>query len=183
MIFTETPLAGAYIIDLEPRTDHRGFFARIWCQDEMAQHGLKGEIVQSNLGFSLKKGTLRGLHFQTAPYAEVKTVRCTRGAVYDVIVDLRPDSKTYKQWFGIELTPDNHKAIYVPEGFAQGWLALTDNSEIYYHTTQRYAPSAASGIRYDDPAFGIEWPIPITVISDQDRSWPDYDSRADQIVF
>jgi dTDP-4-dehydrorhamnose 3,5-epimerase len=136
--------------------------------------GLKSNLAQSNAGFSYKKGTLRGLHFQESPHAEVKIVRCSRGAVFDVIVDLRPDSPSYKRWFGVELDDENCKMIYVPEGVAQGYITLADNSEIYYHTTEFYHPESASGIRFDDPEFGIEWPIEIAVISEQDRSWPDY---------
>lgn len=174
MKVVETPLAGAYLLEPERIVDHRGFFGRIWCADELAEYGLVTEIAQTNVGFSHEPGTLRGLHFQRGEHAEVKLVRCTRGAVFDVIVDLRPDSATVGQWFGAELSESNHRMMYVPAGFAQGYLTLTPDAEIYYHTSQRYAPHAASGVRFDDPAFRIEWPHPIRVISDQDLNWPDY---------
>ena len=174
VIFTETKLKGAYLIDLERREDQRGFFARSWCRKEFEAHGLNLQQVQVNVGFSVKKGTLRGMHYQTVPFREVKVVRCTMGAVYDVIVDLRTDSPTHKQWIGAELDSGNHRMIYIPEGFAHGYQTLADNTEIYYQTSQFYAPEYARGSRYDDPAFGIEWPIPVTIISDADRSWPDY---------
>ena len=177
MIFSETNLQGAYVIEPKRIDDDRGFFGRIWCQDELKQMGLKSELAQSNVGFNHHKGTLRGLHFQKPPHAEVKIVRCTRGAIFDVIVDLRPNSPTYKGWFGVELNEDNCKMIYAPEGFAQGYLALADNTEMYYHTTEFYHPESAFGVRYDDSAFGIEWPIEIAEISQQDREWPDYSNR------
>ena len=177
MIFRDTPLPGAYVLQPQRIEDQRGFFARIWCQRELREHGLKGELAQSNLGFSHRRGTLRGLHFQASPHAEVKIVRCTRGSVFDVIVDLRPDSPTYRRWFGVELSADNRHMLYVPEGCAQGYLTLADETEIYYHTTEFYHPESASGVRYDDPEFGIVWPREITVISQQDRQWPDYADR------
>ena len=176
MIFTETRLKGAYIIDTKKIGDDRGFFGRIWCQKEYEMYDLKTHIVQSNIGVSRQKGTLRGLHFQKPPYQEVKIVRCSRGAIFDVIVDLRPNSPTYKQWFGVELNEENTRMIYVPEGFAQGYQTLVDDTEMYYHTTNFYAPEAAFGVRFDDPAFQIEWPLPITIISDNDRKWPDYET-------
>lgn len=172
MIFKETTLAGAYVIEPEKIGDERGYFARIWCKKELLRHGLKGELTQSNVGFSHRKGTLRGLHFQKAPYAEAKIVRCTRGAMFDVIVDLRPDSQTYKGWFGVELSGENSRMIYVPEGFAQGYITLTDNTEMNYHTSEFYNSEAASGVRYDDIAIGIRWPLPPSIISQQDRNWP-----------
>jgi dTDP-4-dehydrorhamnose 3,5-epimerase len=174
MIFTETALSGAYVIDIERREDNRGFFARIWCKDELDAHGLNTQIVQSNIGFSTRKGTLRGMHYQAAPFEEVKLVRCTHGAVYDVIVDLRPDSPTHKRWIGVELTAGNRRMLYVPAGFAHGYQTLTDDTELFYHTSQLYAPQAASGARYDDSAFGIAWPLPIQVISEADQCWPAY---------
>lgn len=174
MKFIETPLSGAYIIEPEPKTDHRGFFGRLWCEEELRERGLETRIVQSNVGFSHRKGTLRGLHYQQAPHEEVKIVRCTRGSVYDVIVDLRPESATFGRWFGTQLSEHNRRMIYVPEGFAQGYLTLQDDSEIYYHTSQRFAPQAATGVRYDDPQFGIDWPEAVTVISEQDLNWPDF---------
>lgn len=177
MIFHKTTLSGAYVIEPEKIKDNRGFFARIWCQNEFRQQGLKTEWAQSNVGFNYRKGTLRGLHFQESPHAEVKIVRCPRGAIFDVIADLRPESPTYQRWFGVELSEENCKMIYVPEGFAQGYITLADNTEIYYHTTEFYRPESASGVRYDDSQFGISWPIEIAVISQQDRGWPDYSSR------
>jgi dTDP-4-dehydrorhamnose 3,5-epimerase len=183
MLFHETGLPGAYVIEPEPKADHRGFFGRIWCEDEMSGHGLSTRIVQTNVGFSHRKGTLRGLHYQVPPHAEVKLLRCTRGRVFDVIVDLRSGSPTYRKWFGTELSDTNHKMMYVPEGFATGYLTLEDNSEIYYHTSHRFAAQSASGVRYDDPAFGIEWPGEITVISDQDKAWQDLAARSEQPAF
>jgi dTDP-4-dehydrorhamnose 3,5-epimerase len=178
MIFQETTLSDAYVIEPERINDHRGFFGRIWCKNELKQRGLKPELAQSNVGFSYKKGTLRGLHFQKPPHAEVKIVRCTRGSIFDVIVDLRHESPSYKRWFGVELTEENRRMIYVPEGFAQGYLTLADNTEMYYHTSEFYSPSSAFGIRYNDSEFGIVWPTEVTVISQQDREWPDYSSRS-----
>ena len=167
-------MIGAYIIDLERREDPRGFFARSWCRKEFGDHGLWEEFVQINVGFNTKKGTLRGMHYQIAPHQEVKVVRCTMGAVYDVIIDLRPKSPTFKQWTGVELNSGNHRMLYVPEGFAHGYQTLADNTEINYQTSRFYAPECARGNRYDDPAFGIEWPLAVSSISDPDRSWPDY---------
>ena len=179
MKFIETGLDGVYVIEPERINDHRGFFARIWCQNELRQLGLRTELAQSNVGFNYRKGTLRGLHFQEPPHAEVKIVRCSRGAIFDVIVDLRPESPSYKHWFGVELSEENCKMIYAPEGFAQGYITLVDNTEMYYHTTEFYHPASAFGVRYDDPAFGIEWPIAISDMSEQDRNWPDFQSGAD----
>jgi dTDP-4-dehydrorhamnose 3,5-epimerase len=174
MHFTETQLVGAYIVDLQRIGDERGFFARAWCQKEFEAHGLLANISQVNVGFSSRKGTLRGLHFQVPPHAEAKFVRCTRGAIYDVIVDLRPDSPTFRHWVAVELTAENHRMLYVPEGFAQGYQTLSDDAEMCYQTTQFYHAGAASGVRHDDPAFGIEWPLPVSVISEADRTWPDF---------
>ena len=174
MIVEETPLAGAYIVEIERREDARGFFARAWCGEELAAAGLDTRISQINVGFSHRRGTLRGLHFQRAPHAEVKFVRCTAGAVYDVIVDLRRDSATHCRWLGIELSAENHRQLYVPEGFAHGYQTLTDAAEICYAASVPYAPESATGVRFDDPAFGIEWPEPATTISEVDRTWPDY---------
>lgn len=174
MIFRETPLAGAFVIDLEPRADDRGFFARAWAQDELEAHGLDPRASQANIGFSARAGTLRGMHYQEDPFAEVKIVRCTAGRVYDVIVDLRPHSPTHRRWFGIELSAANRTALYVPSGFAHGYLTLTDEAEVWYLASAPYAPSAAKGVRHDDPAFGIAWPIGVEVISDADRTWPEY---------
>jgi dTDP-4-dehydrorhamnose 3,5-epimerase len=174
MRFTETKVKGAYIIELEPREDNRGFFARSWCQNEFQAYGLNPTVVQINVGYTVKKAGLRGLHYQVAPHEEAKTVRCTRGAVFDVAVDLRPDSSTYKQWVGAELTLDNRRILYIPEGCAHGYQTLADSSEIEYLTTAFYAPESARGARFDDPVFGICWPLPVGIVSDADRSWPDF---------
>jgi dTDP-4-dehydrorhamnose 3,5-epimerase len=157
---------------LEPREDNRGFFARVWADDEFAAHGLVSRVVQMNLSYNRVAGTLRGMHFQHAPYAETKLVRCIRGAIYDVIIDLRPDSPTYKRWIGVKLTAANRLALYVPEGFAHGFQTLEDDTEVFYQVSQYYTPSAEGGVRYDDPAFGIEWPLPVTEISEKDKRWP-----------
>jgi dTDP-4-dehydrorhamnose 3,5-epimerase len=180
MIFTETPLKGSYVVEIEKREDKRGFFGRAWCKKEFESQGLSPELVQSNIAFSNKRGTLRGMHYQVQPYEEAKLVRCTMGAIYDVIIDLRPDSPTYKQWVGVELTSHNRKMLYVPEGCAHGYQTLTDDTEVFYQTSQFYAPAWARGVRYDDPAFGIAWPIEVRAISDADTRWPPYspeDSR------
>jgi dTDP-4-dehydrorhamnose 3,5-epimerase len=177
MIFEETRLPGAYLIRLEPRADARGFFARSWCQHEFAEHGLADCIAQANVSYNTRRGTLRGMHWQEAPFAETKLVRCTRGAIFDAIVDLRPDSPSYRQWYGAELSAENRSMLYVPEGFAHGFLTLDDDTEVTYQVSQFYTPGAERGARHDDPAFGIVWPLPIEVISDKDRTWPDYDDR------
>ncbi|MFN8487872.1 MAG: dTDP-4-dehydrorhamnose 3,5-epimerase [Caldilineaceae bacterium] len=174
MNFVETKLKGAYIIDLKKIEDDRGFFARGWCQNEFKTYNLNPNSAQLNVGFNYKSGTLRGMHFQKHPWAEAKLVRCTKGAVYDVIIDLRRDSPTHGQWIGVELTEENHRMLYAPEGFAHGYQTLADNTEIYYQTTQFYAPEFATGVRFDDPAFGIAWPLPLSMISNQDRTWPAY---------
>ena len=171
MIFNETELCGAFLIEPERITDHRGFFSRIWCKDELQAMGLDANIMQSNLGVSTKRGTLRGLHYQKAPHAETKIIRCPRGAIYDVIVDVRPESPTYMKWCGVELSEKNFLMLYVPKGFAQGYLTLTDDTEIYYHTSERYHSESAVGVRYDDPSIGIQWPATIEVISEQDKAW------------
>jgi len=174
MEFTETRLPGAYLVRLKKIADHRGFFARGWCRDEALAHGLNPNMVQLNIGFSPRKGTLRGLHFQLQPHEEAKFVRCTRGAIFDVIVDLRPDSATFRQWLGAELSADGGTLLYAPEGFAHGYQTLTDDAEMYYQTSAPFAPAAAKGVRYNDPAFGIEWPLPVSVISKADEEWPDH---------
>jgi dTDP-4-dehydrorhamnose 3,5-epimerase len=171
MIFTETKLVGAFIIDLELKADERGAFARTFCMREFEQHGLKPTVAQCNLSFNYQAGTLRGLHYQVPPAAETKLIRCTKGAIYDVIIDMRPDSPTYMQHIGVELTADNHRALYVPELFAHGYQALTDGAEVAYQVGEFYMPGYERGIRYDDPAFGIEWPMPVTVISQKDAAW------------
>jgi dTDP-4-dehydrorhamnose 3,5-epimerase len=174
MIFTETKLKGAFIIELEKKIDERGFFARAWCQKEFEHHRLVRQMVQANVSFNKKRGTLRGMHYQITPYEEAKLVRCTRGAIYDVIIDLRSDLPTYKQWIGVELTSENYRMLYVPENFAHGLITLEDNTEVTYQVSQFYSPGSEKGIRYNDAAFGIKWPIPVNVISEKDKSWPDY---------
>jgi dTDP-4-dehydrorhamnose 3,5-epimerase len=175
VIFTETELAGAWTIDLDRREDPRGFFARAWCQEEFAQHGLETRVVQCNLSHNERRGTVRGMHYQVPPHAEVKVVRCTRGSVYDVIVDLRPESPSYGRWIGVELSAENGRALYVPEGFAHGYQALEDETETYYQVSEFYAPGAERGLRWDDPAFAITWPLPDDAfLSEKDRTWPDF---------
>jgi dTDP-4-dehydrorhamnose 3,5-epimerase len=171
IIFTETKLAGAYLIEPELLRDERGFFSRMWCQQEFAVRGLRAGFVQGNLSYSARAGTLRGMHYQVAPDAEVKLVRCTRGSIYDVIVDLRPASPTYRDWSGAELSAANYRMLYVPEGFAHGFQTLEDETEVSYEVSQFYRPGSEQGLRYDDPAFGIAWPIGVTVVSEKDRSW------------
>jgi dTDP-4-dehydrorhamnose 3,5-epimerase len=174
MRFAATPLAGAYLVEIAKIGDERGFFGRSWCQREMAEHGLDSQIAQINTSFSRHRGTLRGLHFQIAPYQESKLIRCTRGAIFDVIVDLRPGSPSCGQWYGAELTADNHLALYSPKGFAQGFITLQDDSEITYIASEPYAPGKDRGIRWDDPQFGIQWPLQPVAMSDKDRQWPDF---------
>ena len=175
MIFTPTKLDGAFVVELERREDERGFFARSWCADEFAEHGLDTSIAQCNISFNKARGTLRGLHFQRPPHAEVKLIRCTRGAVFDVVVDLRPASPTYCQWVGIDLTEENGRMIYVPEGFAHGYQTLVDSSETFYQVSAAYAPNAEGGVRWDDPAFAIAWPeVENRIMNERDRGWPDF---------
>ncbi|HXG50487.1 MAG TPA: dTDP-4-dehydrorhamnose 3,5-epimerase [candidate division Zixibacteria bacterium] len=174
MLFKEVGLKGAYLIELEPFRDDRGFFARSWCRREFEAQGLEGRFVQANVSFNKQRGTLRGMHYQAAPYAEVKLVRCTRGAIYDVIIDLRPESESFGKWMGFELTADNYRMVYVPEGFAHGFETLEDSTEVTYQVSEFYNPSSEGGIRYDDPAFGIRWPEEVRVISRKDMAWPDY---------
>jgi dTDP-4-dehydrorhamnose 3,5-epimerase len=175
MIFTETKLKGAFIIDVELRADDRGAFARTFCAREFEQHGLKPTVAQCNLSFNHQAGTLRGMHYQVAPACESKLVRCTKGGIYDVIIDMRPDSPTYRQHIGVELTADNRRALYVPEMFAHGYQALTDGAEVTYQVGEFYTPGYERGLRYNDPAFAIEWPMPVTVISEKDAAWALYE--------
>lgn len=175
MRFLETRLPGAYVIELEKHEDDRGFFARTWCRREFEAQGLNVDVVQANVSLSHRKGTLRGMHYQADPHGETKLLRCTKGALHDVIIDVRPDSPTHGQWLAVELTADNYRMLYVPEGFAHGFQTLTDDVEVTYQVTQFYTPGAERGVRYDDPAFGIDWPLPVTEITDKDRSWPDYE--------
>jgi dTDP-4-dehydrorhamnose 3,5-epimerase len=171
MIFAETNLKGAFIIDVERREDSRGFFARAFCQHEFAQHGLKPVIAQANIAFNKKKGTMRGMHFQYPPAAETKLVRCTRGAIVDIIVDLRPESPTYLDHVAVELTADNHRALYVPERFAHGYQVLEDGTETSYQVGEFYAPGSEGGLMYTDPQLGLKWPLPVTEISPKDDGW------------
>jgi dTDP-4-dehydrorhamnose 3,5-epimerase len=180
VIFTQTHLQDAIIIDVERRGDERGYLVRTFCEQEFADHGLVTRFVQASAIFSSKRDTLRGLHFQTAPHGEVKLVRCTRGAARVTIVDLRPESPSHKQWLGVELTPANGRLLYVPKGFAQGYQTLTDQTEMAYQMSHEYVPESASGVRWNDPAFAIDWPPPARrrIISERDRAWPDYESRS-----
>lgn len=172
MIFHETKLKGAFLVDLDRKEDRRGFFARAFCAREFEKHGLRAQVVQANMSYNHKKGTLRGMHYQVPPASEPKFIRCIHGAIWDVIVDMRPDSPTYLEHVGVELTADNRRAIYVPDMFAHGNQALTNGAELLYLVGEFYTPGCERGMRYDDPAIGIEWPIPVTTISDKDRSWP-----------
>jgi len=174
MIFIETSLKGACLVGLKKIEDERGYFGRAWCGEEFKQHGLNPGMVQLNTGFSHRQGTVRGMHYQIAPHAEAKFIRCTRGAIYDVIIDLRKGSATFGKWHGVELSADNGLMLYAPEGFAHGYQTLQDDTEMYYMTSAPYAPAAARGVRHDDPKFGVRWPVPVTVISAADRGWPDY---------
>lgn len=182
MIFTPTKIKSAWIVDLDLKEDNRGFFARSFCINEFRDHGLNASIAQINVGYTLKRGGLRGLHYQLPPHQEIKIVRCTRGAVFDVVLDLRFDSPTFKQWVGCELTSENRRIMVVPEGCAHGYLALEDDAEVEYMTTAAYAPQAARGVRYDDPIFSVEWPIPVTVTSEADRSWPDFQDCVAEVL-
>ena len=174
MKFHETELQGAYLIEVEKREDERGFFARTWCETEFKEHGLVARVVQANTSFNARAGTLRGMHYQRAPHQETKLVRCTRGAIYDVIVDLRPHSRTYKRWLGVELTVSNGSMLYLPADFAHGFITLADTTEVAYLVSEAYTPGAEAGLRWDDPQFNIDWPRPVEVISDRDAGWPDF---------
>lgn len=172
MILTQGPLHGAYAIDVEKREDERGFFARTYCTEELGAFGLPTSISQCSVSFNLKRGTLRGLHFQNAPHAEAKLVRCTAGSIFDVIVDLRGDSETYSQWWGLSLSAANRRTMFVPEGFAHGFITLCDDVEVLYMMSVPFAAEASGGIRWDDPVVGVHWPIPPEVISARDRALP-----------
>lgn len=172
MIFTPTILAGSYVIEPEQRHDERGWFMRTFCQDEFEKSGLNGVWVQLNHSFTTRKGTVRGMHFQQQPDVETKLVRCIQGRIWDVIVDLREQSSTYLQWFGVELNTENRLMIYVPEGFAHGFQALTDNVELIYHHSSPYSPENERGVKYNDPSLNIEWPLPVEMISIRDNSFP-----------
>lgn len=175
MIFKETKVKGAYIIEIEPIEDERGFFARSCCKKELEEHGLNFNLVQCNISFNKKKGTLRGMHYQIWPYQEVKLVRCIRGAISDVIIDIRPDSSTFKQWISIELTENNRKILYIPKGFAHGFQTLEDNTEVFYQVSEFYHPECQRGIRWNDLSFNIKWPYEKNrIISVKDRNWRNY---------
>jgi dTDP-4-dehydrorhamnose 3,5-epimerase len=171
MIFTTTALKDALIVDVEEKHDHRGFFARSFCAQEFMAHGLKPTVAQCNISFNHKKGTVRGMHYQVSPATETKLVRCTKGAIYDVIIDMRPESPTFLSHFGVELTADNHRALYVPEMFAHGYQTLTDDAEVVYQVSEFYTPGYERGLRYNDPFFNIEWPLPVTEVSIKDLNW------------
>ncbi|MFZ5453834.1 MAG: dTDP-4-dehydrorhamnose 3,5-epimerase [Thermodesulfobacteriota bacterium] len=173
MIFQKLKIEGAWLIEPEKLEDERGFFARSWCQQEFAAHGLTTTFVQGNISFNSKKGTLRGLHYQAAPYGEAKLVRVTQGAIFDVILDLRPDSPTFRQWLAVELSGDNYRMLYIPEGLAHGFQTLEDNTEIFYQMSEFFHPEAARGIRWDDPTLNIPWPVPQPIISPKDQSYQD----------
>ncbi len=175
MLFRETELPGVFIIDIEMITDERGFFARSFCRKEFRKYGLDTKVAQCNLSYNRKEGTLRGMHYQSPPHAEAKLVRCCRGAIYDVVIDLRPDSATYCKWISVELRADNHRMIYIPEGFAHGFQTLTDDTEIFYQMSSSYSPGHARGVRYNDTLFGIDWPIPNPIVSEKDSSYEDYE--------
>jgi len=174
LIFTETRLAGAFVIELDRRWDERGFFARTFCEQEFEAHGLNAQVVQCNVSFNKRKGTLRGMHYQAAPFAEAKLVRCTSGSIYDVIIDLRPVSATFKQYFAVELTSQNRRMLYIPEDFAHGFQTLQDDTEVFYQMAQRYSAEHARGVRWNDPAFGIEWPEGDRIIIERDQNYPDF---------
>lgn len=175
MNFHDTKLAGVFEIHLDAKPDERGFFARSWCQEEFEEHGLNPKLVQCNVSFNTRKGTLRGMHYQAAPYPEAKLVRCTRGAIYDVVVDLRPNSPTFKQWIGAELTGTERNMLYIPEGCGHGFLTLKDETEVFYQMSEFYHPESARGVRWDDPAFQIVWPAEVQVISERDRTYPNFE--------
>jgi dTDP-4-dehydrorhamnose 3,5-epimerase len=178
MLFQPTKLAGAYLIDLQQVADERGFFARAWCAQEFADQGLDTALVQCNLSFNTRQGTVRGMHYQQAPCAETKLVRCISGALYDVIIDLRPESSTFLQWLGVTLSAENRTMLYIPKGFAHGFQTLADNTEVFYQMSNYYAPTYARGLRWNDPHFAIEWPLAVTVISARDQNYPDFQVTA-----
>lgn len=175
MKFIPTRLAGVFIIELERLADERGFFARSFCRDDFVRHGLATEFVQCNVSFNRSRGTLRGLHYQASPHAEAKLVRCTRGAIYDVVVDIRVKSNTYREWLTTELSADNYRMIYIPEGCAHGFQTLTDSAEVFYQMSVAYQPDAARGIRYNDSALGIRWPLANPTLSARDAAYPDFE--------
>ena len=174
MKFTATPVQGAVVIDLEPRQDERGFFARTWCAQEFRERGLTPVISQCSVSFNRRRGTLRGMHFQTAPDEEAKVVRCTAGAIFDVVLDLRRDSPSFRRWFGLDLTAANRRMLYVPEGCAHGFQTLAEDTEVFYQISRPHNPAAEAGVRWNDPAFGIAWPLPPSAVSPKDQGYPDF---------
>lgn len=176
MIFTETKLSGAFVIELDPRADQRGFFARTFCRKEFEAHGINAHVEQCNISFNKRKGTLRGMHFQVAPFAEAKLVRCTAGSIYDVIIDLRPSSSTFKRYFAVELSAENRTMLFIPEGFAHGFQTLQDDTEVLYQMAQSFSAEHARGVRWNDPAFGIKWPKDERIIIERDKNYPDFSS-------
>ena len=172
MIFTETKLRGAFVIDPERLEDDRGFFARTWCVREFETHGLNPRLVQCSVSYNTRKGTLRGMHYQAAPHAETKLVRCTQGAIHDVVIDLREDSSTFRQWVAVELTAENRRMLYIPEGFAHGFQTLADDTEVFYQISEFYHPESARGVRWNDPAFGITWLLEVEMVSEKDQQYP-----------
>lgn len=177
MIFTETALKGAFLVEVKKLEDERGFFGRAWCEHEFSEAGINSTIRQINTSFTLHRGTIRGMHYQIDPFQEAKFIRCTKGRIFDVMIDLRPESQTFMKWIGHELSEDNYRMVFVPENFAHGFVTLEDNCEVYYPVTEFYTPGSERGIRYDDPAFGIQWPVDIEVVSEKDRNHPDFDTE------
>lgn len=182
MIFTETKLKGAFIIDIEKKGDNRGFFARAFCKNEFREHGLNPDIVQGNIAFSKEKGTLRGMHFQYPPAAETKLVRCTRGKIIDIIIDLRPESSTFLEHISVELSEDNYRALYVPERFAHGYQVLEDNTETSYQVGEFYTPGEEGGLPYNDPTFDLQWPMNVTELSEKDSNWKSYEEIKEELM-
>jgi dTDP-4-dehydrorhamnose 3,5-epimerase len=176
MMFEKTKLAGVFGLQIQPASDERGFFARTWCQKEFESNGLKSKLVQCSISFNAHKGTLRGIHYQDAPYPETKLVRCTRGAIYDVVIDLRPQSPTFKQWIAVVLSAEQRNMVYIPEGCAHGFLTLEEQTEVFYQMSEFYHPEVARGVRWDDPTFQIAWPGSVEVISEKDRMYPNFES-------
>jgi dTDP-4-dehydrorhamnose 3,5-epimerase len=177
VIFSPTPVEGAYILDLDRQNDDRGYFARTWCRRELEQAGLNASLAQCSVSYNLRRQTLRGMHWQAPPNAEVKIVRCTRGAIWDVIIDLRPESQTYMHHWGVELTADSGRAVYIPEGMAHGFVTLADASEVFYQMSEFYNPASARGIRWNDPAFAIAWPLTDPILHPRDAAYPDFVSE------
>lgn len=174
MIFTETTLRGVFILEMEKLKDERGFFARTWCKRELGEHGLNTDLAQCSVSFNHKKGTLRGMHYQVAPHQETKIVRCTKGAIYDVVIDLRAESNTFTQWLALELNAENRRMLYIPRGMAHGFQTLQDDTEVFYQISEFHAPEYACGVRWDDPAFNIQWPQDEPILSARDRAYPDF---------